>query len=170
MNIEDLKNKASIKPLKLSNKETPHIVIEPTMECNISCRICYNLSRGHTKTLDQVKREIDLAISKRNLDTISILGGEPTLHPDLADIIAYIKSRNLHCQLLTNGILFLSDKDDTLLNKIVEAGVNRIILHVDVGQKHGRHFDFTVTFQLCGVAAERNQRACRCSRRCSATM
>jgi len=115
--------------------EVPHIAIEPTMKCNIDCRICYNLNRNYEKTLEEVKNEIDLARTKRNLDTISLLGGEPTLHPEIAEIIRYVKSCGLHCQLLTNGIIFLNDHSDVLLDRIVSAGVNRIILHMDSGQR-----------------------------------
>jgi hypothetical protein len=88
------------------------------------------------KSVDEVKAEIELGLKKRNLETITILGGEPTLHPGLIDIISYIKSNKLICQVLTNGIVFLQDKEGRLLDGMIKAGVDRILLHVDIGQSH----------------------------------
>jgi len=88
------------------------------------------------KPLDLVRHEIDLAIAKRNLDAISLLGGEPTLHPDIVDIVRYVKSKGLNCILLTNGVRFLRDGDLALLDALVRAGVDRFLVHIDSGQKH----------------------------------
>jgi len=134
MHTEDFKSR--IKPLKFDLKEVPHATIEPNKTCNIKCRSCYSLDRNHVKSLDAVKKEIDLAVAKRNLETITLLGGEPTLHPDLIVIIKYIKGKKLKCQLLTNGIVFLEDSDDQLLDELAHAKIDRILLHVDIGQDH----------------------------------
>jgi organic radical activating enzyme len=136
MQIEEIKNKINIKPLKFPLKETPHLTIEPNRNCNIKCRSCYTLNRDYIKSLDDVKKEIDLAIKKRKLETITILGGEPTLHPHIADIIRYIKSKKLKSQILTNGILLLDDENGRFLNQLNSAGVDRILLHIDSGQNH----------------------------------
>jgi hypothetical protein len=135
MKRSDLTNAYQLKPLTFPAREVPHIVIEPNLTCNMRCRRCYNLHHDLVKPLEQVKTEIDLAVSKRNLDTVSLLGGEPTLHPDIASIVAYIKSRNLVCQILTNGLAFYNDPREELLNRLIAAGVDRILLHADVGQE-----------------------------------
>ena len=88
------------------------------------------------KTLAEIKGEIELALKKRNLDTITLLGGEPTLHPHLPDVVAFVKSRNVKCQILTNGVVFLQDDRDRLLDRLLSSGVDRILLHVDSGQSH----------------------------------
>ncbi len=136
MLVSDIRPRLNLKPLKLSVGETPHLTLETNLTCNIRCRGCYNLYRGYVKPLAQIKREIDLALAKRNLDTITILGGEPTLHPDLAEIIVTIKKKGLICEMLTNGMVFLKRGGEILLDRIVEAGLDRIILHVDAGQSH----------------------------------
>lgn len=134
MQISDIKNGKKIKPLKLSVSDTPHVAIETNLTCNIRCRGCYNLFNTYVKPMAQIKADIDLAFEKRNLETITILGGEPTLHPDLVEIIRYIKEKNVVCEMLTNGVVFLKDDGDRLLEDIVSAGLDRIVLHVDIGQ------------------------------------
>lgn len=87
MQTSDLKNSSKIFPMLIGARDVPHIAIEPTMKCNIACRRCYNLCHDYEKSIEAIKDEIDLARSKRNLDTVSLLGGEPTLHPDITEFI-----------------------------------------------------------------------------------
>lgn len=112
--------------------EVPHITIETNLTCNLKCKTCYNLFQEQVKSLEQIKGEIDLAMTRRRLETITLIGGEPTLHPDLEQVIAYVKSKGLVCQLLTNGVRFNTDK--SLIHRVKKAGLDRILLHVDEGQ------------------------------------
>ncbi len=132
----DLDLRGSPHPLSYAAPDVPHLVIEPTFECNLHCRSCYNARRGRRKSLAEVKAEIDLGLRKRRAETISILGGEPTLHPDLPAIVRCVKEKGLTCQILTNGIR-LQDPASPLLGELVRAGVDRIVLHADAGQGRG---------------------------------
>jgi len=136
MQVEEIESSVEIWPLKFPLRDTPHATIETNRNCNIRCRNCYNLDRSYIKTLNEVKKEIDLAIKKRNLQTITLLGGEPTLHPDITEIISYVKSKRLICQLLTNGIVLMQDKNGTFLDSLIRSGLDRILLHIDIGQNH----------------------------------
>jgi organic radical activating enzyme len=136
MRAESIKSNNRVKPLKYGLHDTPHATIEPNHTCNIRCRSCYNLYKDQVKSLNEVKKEIDHICRIRNLQTITVLGGEPTLHPDLSEIVTYIKSKRLICQVLTNGIVFLEDERDRLLDKLAQAGVDKILLHIDIGQTH----------------------------------
>jgi hypothetical protein len=120
--------------MKIAAREVPHAVLESNYNCNRQCTHCYNRFRGIVKPLAQIKAEIDQTMAKRNLETISILGGEPTLHPHLPEIVRYIKSKNLVCQILTNGVVLLKAGGDALLDRLVDAGLDRIVVHVDDGQ------------------------------------
>jgi len=81
--------------------------IELTNVCNFNCRYCTN---------DKMTREkgfMPLATAKRIIDEISEkkisswiclhLMGEPTLHPNLFEIIKYSNEKNLDVSLITNG-------------------------------------------------------------------
>ena len=54
-------------------------------------------------TTAEVKRIIDIIVDDARVPTVSFTGGEPTLRPDLPDLIAYAKSRRLRTNLITNG-------------------------------------------------------------------
>jgi hypothetical protein len=136
MKRRDLSNATRLRPQKLSARDTPHATIEPNTTCNIRCKFCYAIEHPKVKPLAEVEAEIDLALRKRNLDAISLLGGEPTLHPALPDIVRYVKSKGLVCQVLTNGVRFLHEQRLDLLDELVAAGVDRFLVHIDSGQRH----------------------------------
>jgi hypothetical protein len=133
MNIRQVDPAGMITPLKLSSRETPHAVLEPNYTCNRRCALCYNRYRDIVKPLATVRGEVNALLAKRNLETISILGGEPTLHPDLPEIVRYVKRLGVYCQILTNGIV-LAKEDGGLLRELIDAGIDRIMIHVDTGQ------------------------------------
>ena len=133
MKIQEIYPK-SVKPWKPALALVPHLTIETNMTCNLHCKICYNLNTTYVKDLEEVYHEIDVGISKRKVDTMTIMGGEPTLYPELCKVINYISSKNIFCQLLTNGYLIYTEGGEQFLDNLVKAGLDRIIFHVDLGQ------------------------------------
>ncbi|MBT1689474.1 radical SAM protein [Dawidia soli] len=84
-------------------------VVEITDRCNLTCPTCYAGSSptyGRHRTLDEVKRMLDAVVTnEREPDVVQISGGEPTLHPQLFEILDYAKSLPIkHLMLNTNGI------------------------------------------------------------------
>ncbi len=136
MRTHHLRERHNIRPLKFPLSGSPHATVETNRTCNIRCANCYNLDREQVKLLADIKKEIDALAARRNLQALTILGGEPTLHPDLVEIVSYIKSRDLRCQILTNGIAFLDSAGDLLLDRLCAARTDRTTLHVDHGQCH----------------------------------
>lgn len=134
MKVSELNSRERLRPTKVPLRAVPHITIEPGMACNLRCISCYNKSHDYTKSPEDVKAEIDFAIRKRKLETITIVGGEPTLYPHLCELVSYIRSKGLICQLLTNGVILTTDKGDALLDRLIRSGLNRIVLHIDSGQ------------------------------------
>ena len=66
----------------------PHAVIDILRECNIRCRACYNTQPpAKPKPLEHIETELDILLTHRRLSSISLLGGEVTLHPQVFDII-----------------------------------------------------------------------------------
>ncbi len=73
--------KALLLPWK--NSYVPHAVLDINRNCNISCRGCYNQSSDKQKGINEIEQELAQLLKKRRLHTVTVLGGEPTLHPIL---------------------------------------------------------------------------------------
>jgi pyruvate-formate lyase-activating enzyme len=103
--------------------------------------------QGH-KTLDQVKEEIQLLKRMRNCDNISIAGGEPLIHPQILEIIAYIKSQRMKPLILTNGIRLENDR--AFMVELKKAGVIGFTFHIDSEQArpHWKGKSETELFEL----------------------
>lgn len=108
----------------------PHAVLDVLRGCNITCRACYNLEPAHAKSLDEVRQELQMLTARRRLDSISLLGGEPTLHPQLCDIVRMIKEEGISVELFTNGLLLETE----LLHRLRDAGTDLVFLHIDANQ------------------------------------
>ncbi len=109
----------------------PHLVLEINAVCNIACNGCYKRMTGTHKPVGQVMDELDLAARQRAVHTVTLAGGEPTLHPDLGAIVRRIRARGFKCALLTNG----TQLGDDQLRTLAAAGLNLVQLHIDEGQR-----------------------------------
>ena len=77
--------------------------------CNLSCQHCYiNPSQHGTTTLslDIIIQWLGLFAQSERKTNLILLGGEPTLHPDLATIIRQAKSMGYAVTVDSNGFLF----------------------------------------------------------------
>jgi pyruvate formate lyase activating enzyme len=76
-----------------------------TQGCNLRCPYCHNQELLPTKP-GKVSWEETMAFlrrSKRLIEGVVITGGEPTIHPDLPQVIAGIKKEGFLVKLDTNG-------------------------------------------------------------------
>jgi len=121
--------------LPYEGKNVPHILIEVNQTCNIQCKACYKHKYKYQKPLDLIKQEIDLAVSARDIHIITIAGGEPTMHPQLPEVIRYISQKGKLVQMLSNGY----DLKDEILTKYKEAGLHKIYIHIDSMQNRPDH-------------------------------
>lgn len=108
----------------------PNVMVEITDACNINCRFCYKRKGASMKSISRVRQDIEDAKKLRELHTVTISGGEPTLHPELCQIIEIIKNYGFHVFLLTNGVLI----DKEYMQRLKKAGLDSILFHVDIGQ------------------------------------
>ncbi len=77
--------------------------------CNLSCKHCYiNPSQHGNATLskDTVFKWLRLFVRPGQESNLILLGGEPTLHPDLPDIIRAAKTMRYTVTVDSNGYLF----------------------------------------------------------------
>lgn len=74
--------------------------------CNFTCPYCHNpeLARGRWPQRISRGQFLDFLIPRKKLlDGVAISGGEPTLHPELADLCRRIHDLDLPVKLDTNG-------------------------------------------------------------------
>ena len=91
-------------------------LIEVNEHCNLSCPVCFadsSPARTGQRSLQEVEAMLDLLVeSEGQPDLLQISGGEPTLHPQIIDIIRAARRRPIrHVMLNTNGIRIASDPD-----------------------------------------------------------
>jgi len=90
-------------------------LIEVNEVCNLECPVCFansSPSETGTRTLAEIDRMLDALVeSEGEADVLQISGGEPTLHPDILEIIARAKSRPIrHVMINTNGLRIAREK------------------------------------------------------------
>src|SRR5581483_8875320 len=91
-------------------------LIEVNEHCNLACPTCFAGSspkRAGTRSLAEVERMLDLLVeSEGEPDLLQISGGEPTLHPEILEILRAAKRRPIrHVMLNTNGIRIANDPE-----------------------------------------------------------
>ena len=126
-----MKKKNTALPLPWTPENVPHAILDILRGCNIRCRDCYNLQPDHIKPLAEIDAQLDTLMRLRRLQSISIVGGEPTLHPELVEIVRRVRRRGLFAELFTNGV----DLNDRLLTELKQAGTNVIFLHIEPNQR-----------------------------------
>jgi MoaA/NifB/PqqE/SkfB family radical SAM enzyme len=136
-----------------------------TRRCNLSCGYCSEYDNFSTPIpLPILKQRID-ALHRLRVINIALLGGEPLLHPEIDEVIAYA---NGHAQvsLTTNGFLL----SDEIIERLNRAGLSNLQVSIDtLGPDPTRYiqksfksvapklkrlqrlaqFDFHVTLVLC---------------------
>jgi MoaA/NifB/PqqE/SkfB family radical SAM enzyme len=103
------------------------VQIIPIRRCNIDC--------GYCNEYDKVSDPIPAAVLRHRIDRLADLGtsvvafsgGEPMLHPDLDDLLRYIRGHGMMAGLITNGY-FLVPKRIEALNR---AGLDFLQISID---------------------------------------
>jgi hypothetical protein len=85
-----------------------HLEIHVVHSCNLSCEGCCHYSNQAHKgvlSLAEAERWMNLWNPRLSPHTFSLLGGEPTIHPDLTGFVALARRHwpAAHLRLVTNG-------------------------------------------------------------------
>src|SRR5262249_11630887 len=82
-------------------------LVEITEACNLRCPTCFADSDvGRMIPLAEVERMLDVVVENEGYaDVVQISGGEPTIHPQLFEILAMAKQKRIRALMLnTNGV------------------------------------------------------------------
>ena len=91
-------------------------LIDVNEACNLACPVCFSDSsprRTLHRPLAEIERMMDaLVTSEGEPDLLQLSGGEPTIHPEILEIIAAAKRRPIrHVMLNTNGVRIAEDPE-----------------------------------------------------------
>ena len=103
-----------------------------TNACNAKCRFCnFAASDSNNRAsvftnLDDSRLALDI-LAARGIGHVLFVGGEPTLHPDLPDMLAHASGLGMKTMISTNGWLLSEDR----IRSYCEAGLNSVVISVD---------------------------------------
>lgn len=118
-----------------------HVTVFVNWACNLTCRECwmYGDSASESTWLEEVKRDQvsldmwtglvdELAAGADGKVYLTIMGGEPLMHPQLVELVRLAKTRLPDCNLdmSTNATLLPRFADD-----LVEAGIDDVYVSID---------------------------------------
>ncbi|MEK6661608.1 MAG: adenosyl-hopene transferase HpnH, partial [candidate division NC10 bacterium] len=111
------------------------LMLEPLYTCNLACLGC-SLERHTGKLEDRLTLEQCLnAVDQSGAPAVSICGGEPTIYPELKELMGEIIARKRHIYLCTNALLL----DRTVYGRIAPHARITINVHLDGMKKTHDH-------------------------------
>ena len=108
-----------------------YIQVFPTLRCNESCAFCFN--RGIYAAADMGIYDfagLAYRLAQEDIRDIDILGGEPTLHPELVTLIDIAFSKDLSVSISTNG-----SNVKTLQALSLRFDLSRLAIGVSLGNR-----------------------------------
>ena len=96
-------------------------LIEVNTGCNLNCPVCFaNAGVGYSLTMEQVEFMLDRFVeTEGDPEVIQFSGGEPTIHPDLMEMIQAAKDRGIRQIMVnTNGVRIA--RDDKFLDDLAK--------------------------------------------------
>ncbi len=107
-------------------------MVEISNRCNMACPVCFSGAHNEAKdvTFDVIKMRIQNLLDVAGPIPLQISGGEPTLHPELPEVIHYARKMGFkNIELITNGIRISREKD--YLSSLVDCGLTAVYLQFD---------------------------------------
>jgi len=100
-------------------------IVEITRRCDLDCPVCLvGAGRNWDMTLEDFRRMLDgLVRAERQVDILTLSGGEPLLHPQILGFLDEVASRPeiVRTSISTNGLSLL--RDPTLLPALARRSV-----------------------------------------------
>lgn len=88
------------KKVLLSSPLIAGIII--TNDCNLHCPHCFSINNNKYMSLQTFKKTID-DLYENDIISIYITGGEPFIHPNIVEMIKYVKRYNFYVTIHTNA-------------------------------------------------------------------
>jgi hopanoid biosynthesis associated radical SAM protein HpnH len=124
--------KHQIRNAMKGNKRYPMVLmLEPLYTCNLACIGCA-LERHTGRIEDRLPLEKCIqAVEDTQAPIVSLCGGEPTIYPEIKELLEAIIERKRHIYLCTNALLL----DSRIFGKVAPHKRLTLNIHLD-GMKH----------------------------------
>ena len=112
----------------IKNNSLLKISLALSQVCNLKCPFCYanknniEINKDKKISFEKAKNTI-LQAKKIGVKTITLVGGEPFLYPEIKELISFINSNNLTTVIFTNGTVM----DEDLAKFLYENNVSLIV-------------------------------------------
>jgi hopanoid biosynthesis associated radical SAM protein HpnH len=111
------------------------LMLEPLFRCNLACAGCGKIQYpAHVLKQNLSPEECFRAVEECGAPMVSIPGGEPLMHPQIAEIVEGLVARKKYIYLCTNALLLKEKLDLFTPSKYLTFSV-----HVD-GEREGHDF------------------------------
>jgi len=115
-----------------------YLLVELVSYCNLRCTMCFQVDKTFTvksnlgaMDLGLFKKVIDEAVGARCRTLTMASRGEPTLHPQLEEILKYVKGKFFDIKINTNAMVL----DEKKCHWILENGVTELVFSVEGVEK-----------------------------------
>ena len=118
-----------VQPFEMKFSELPILSeVALTYRCNLKCQFCYAGCNCTTNPVgsdremsgEEIKQVLATIFRRAKVPSVSFTGGEPTLHPQLPEFVAYAKSLGLRVNLISNGTRINAE----LARRLADAGLD----------------------------------------------
>lgn len=106
-------------------RRTTGALLKLGYRCNDSCRFCHSAPhRGVDLSTAAVRSRVDRVV-EAGVERVVFSGGEPTIRPDLVELVAYGRAAGLVVGLVSNGRMLAYRG---LRERLLEAGLSQVYL------------------------------------------
>ena len=102
-----------------------HII--PIRRCNLACTYCNEYDDFSKPVATEIMLERLDRLAELRTTIVTFSGGEPLLHPDLDQLISYVRSRGIIAGMITNGYLLVADR----IQRLNRAGLEWLQISID---------------------------------------
>ncbi|WP_350454189.1 12,18-didecarboxysiroheme deacetylase [Slackia heliotrinireducens] len=143
--------------LQFAEDKKPVVVWNCTRTCNLKCVHCYagsDAQRYDELTTDEAKTMID-DLAAFGCPVLLFSGGEPTIRPDLVELMGYAKQKGMRVVISTNGTLITPEKAE----EYAKVGLSYVGVSIDgVPETHDKFRGVPGSFErsMEGIRNSRN--------------
>ena len=99
-----------------------------TRRCNLACGYCNEFDKvSQPVEYETLTQRMDHLVDSLGVTIMDFLGGEPLLHPRIADLVGYAHEKGCWTNIITNGFLL----SDDLVQKFNLAGLDSLAVSID---------------------------------------